>query len=103
MEQTIYNGFAAKLRARRAECQLSQQELAGQAGLTRSAVANMEAGRQGVLLHHIYALARAMQCEPGSLLPDVASEQAKESAAPRRVELFVASLSALRPRRGTEA
>jgi hypothetical protein len=63
----------------------------------------MEAGRQGVLLHHVYALARAMQCEPASLLPDVTSEQAREATAPRRVELFVASLSATRSRQRTEA
>jgi transcriptional regulator with XRE-family HTH domain len=78
---------------------MSQQEVAGRAGLTRSSVANIETGRQAVLLHHFVALARALDCSPDILLP--ASDLPPEAASdvtPRRVELFVASLAVGKPR-----
>jgi transcriptional regulator with XRE-family HTH domain len=93
MAQAVYDGLALLLRKRRADAQLSQLEVAGLAGLTRSAIANIEAGRQGVLLHHVYALARALKCQPHELLPDMPLYEDPQSDAPRAVELFVASLS----------
>ncbi|MGE4482926.1 helix-turn-helix domain-containing protein [Acidocella sp.] len=94
MEQTIYTGLAAKLREHRSKQGISQHELAGRAGLTRSTVASIEAGRQGVLLHHIYALASALDTTAVNLLPDAPEPPANRLEAPRKVELFVASLSA---------
>jgi transcriptional regulator with XRE-family HTH domain len=93
MAHAIYDGFASLLRQHRAAAQLSQLELAGLSGLTRSAIANIEAGRQGVLLHHVYALARALKCQPRELLPAITPLDEQASVAPRAVELFVASLS----------
>jgi transcriptional regulator with XRE-family HTH domain len=48
---------------------VTQQQLADQAGLTRSSIANVEAGRQRVPLHVLAAIALALKVEPQDLLP----------------------------------
>lgn len=47
---------------------MSQQQLAVAVGLTRSSIANIEAGRQKVALHHFARMADALQVAPSSLL-----------------------------------
>lgn len=60
--------FGLELRKRREALGLSQQAVASACGLTRSSVANMEAGRQEPGLTRIYALAAALRCTPGELV-----------------------------------
>lgn len=45
---------------------LTQAEVASQIGLTRASLANIETGRQKVLMHHVFRLASALEC--GSIL-----------------------------------
>lgn len=52
-------------RLRRAK-ELTQAEVAAQIGLTRASLANIETGRQKVLMHHVYMLANTLGC--GSVL-----------------------------------
>lgn len=54
---------------------LTQQQLADRTGgeLTRSAVANIESGRQRLAIHHLYLLARGLEIEPAKLLPPMQS------------------------------
>ena len=93
MDERLYEELAARLRGRRAELGLSQQNVAIQAGLTRSALANIETGRQSVLVHQLYRLARALECRPENLLPEPGPSLAPDDrATPKRVALFVASL-----------
>jgi len=79
--------------------------------LSRSAIANIESGRQRVAVHHVYDLADAMNCEPSDLLPPnqkifalpaslVASVESDPEASEftRRV-LGRNDLSGIRPRR----
>lgn len=40
----------------------TQAELAAEIGLTRASLANIETGRQKVLMHHIFRLANALEC-----------------------------------------
>lgn len=42
---------------------LTQAEVAAQIGLTRASLANIETGRQKVLMHHVFRLANALECE----------------------------------------
>lgn len=48
---------------------MTQLELSARIGLTRGSVANIEGGRQSVLLHQFLAIAAALQMEPRELLP----------------------------------
>jgi transcriptional regulator with XRE-family HTH domain len=95
LDEGIYGALAARVRDRRAKLAMSQQQVAAVSGLTRSSVASIETGRQSVALHHVYALARALDVSPLDLLPPVAAPVGSVgSGRPRSVELFVASLAA---------
>lgn len=56
----IYGILGRAVSARRDELNLTQQALADKIGLSRASVANIESGRQKVLLHQVYALVRAL-------------------------------------------
>ncbi|WP_316173357.1 MULTISPECIES: helix-turn-helix transcriptional regulator [unclassified Bradyrhizobium] len=59
----IYRIVGAGLAARRKKLRLKQQEVADQIGLTRASLANIERGRQKIMLHQIYRLASALKAE----------------------------------------
>ncbi len=65
----IYEAFGAQVRERRAAMRLTQLELATRIKLTRGSVANIEAGRQSVLLHQFLDIADALSVKPAQLLP----------------------------------
>jgi transcriptional regulator with XRE-family HTH domain len=67
--ESIYPEIGALIRRRRKKLKLTQEQLAGHLGISRASVANMEIGRQKVLVHQIYALASALQVTPSDLLP----------------------------------
>lgn len=47
----------------------TQERLAAQIGMSRASLANIEAGRQQVLVHHLFAVAEALQLDsPAQLL-----------------------------------
>jgi transcriptional regulator with XRE-family HTH domain len=59
----IYTILGRAIARRRETLGLTQAEVALRIGLTRASLANIETGRQKVLLHHIYMLADALQFE----------------------------------------
>ena len=65
----IYETFGAQVRERRSALRLTQLELATQIKLARGSVANIEAGRQSVLLHQFLDIAAALSVKPAQLLP----------------------------------
>ena len=65
----MYEAFGAQVRERRTAMRLTQLELATRIKLTRGSVANIEAGRQSVLLHQFLDIAAALRVEPAQLLP----------------------------------
>ena len=69
----IYKAFGRSVAARRRELDLTQAKLAARVGMSRASIANIESGRQNVLLHHVYALSSALAVTRLSdILPAVA-------------------------------
>ncbi len=69
-DEAIYKTFGRAVATRRKELDLTQAELAGRAGMSRASIANIESGRQNVLLHHVYRLATALEfAKVSDLLP----------------------------------
>lgn len=60
-ERQIYLAFGATVARRRHDLRLTQAQVATRIGMSRAAVANIELGRQNVLLHHVYLLAKALE------------------------------------------
>ena len=59
----IYRLIGSRIAARRKDLRLKQVEVAAQIGLTRASLANIEKGRQRVMLHQIYRIAEALRIE----------------------------------------
>jgi transcriptional regulator with XRE-family HTH domain len=68
-EQRVYEEIGRRIKARREECELSQDDLGKQSGISRQNVANIEAGRQRIQVHTLLAFASTLMCSPSKLLP----------------------------------
>ena len=66
--------LARNVRRLRISTGLSQEELAARAGLHRTYVSSVERGLRNVSLENIFALARALGCEPRALVDADAAE-----------------------------
>lgn len=62
--------FGQRLREKRTESGLTQEELAGQAGLDRTYVSSCERGKRNVSLENIYKISLALNISPKELLPE---------------------------------
>lgn len=60
--------FAANVRRRRLELNLSQEELGERAGVHRTYVGMLERGEKNVTIYNIERIALALDTEPSSLL-----------------------------------
>ena len=60
--------FAARLRSKRAELDLTQDELAGRVGVSQSAIFQWEDGGATPTAQNIYSLAKALGCDPNFLI-----------------------------------
>lgn len=54
---------------RRTERGETQKELAGKIGISRASLANIESGRQRLLVHQLFGLAAALEVQIVELLP----------------------------------
>lgn len=74
-DREMYRLLGSRLRTRRDALRMTQQQLADKVGVSRASIANIERGRQNVLLHHLYALAEALEMPgPTDLLPSVVKD-----------------------------
>lgn len=83
VDKNFYKPVADKIKLARESAHLTQKMLASLVGLTRAAIANIESGRQQILLHTLYKIAEACNADPVRLLPEIntAKLQAKSGNA----------------------
>jgi transcriptional regulator with XRE-family HTH domain len=85
--ESIYRHIGAVVRKGRKKFQprLTQEALAQRVGISRASLANIETGRQSVLVHQLYALAAALDLAPEDFLlhaPDSAARAEWEQILP---------------------
>jgi transcriptional regulator with XRE-family HTH domain len=68
-EEKFKREFGARVRARRLELDISQQEFGAMVNLSRVSIANIEGGRQGIYLHQIVTFAEHLRMPADKLLP----------------------------------
>lgn len=68
MTEPIYRHIGAKVQQMRTLLDLKQEDVAKRCNLTRTSIANIEAGRQRILLHDVETLAKAFGTTPRALL-----------------------------------
>ena len=61
--------FGKRLREKRYDANLTQEELAEKANLHPTYVGSVERGERNIALENIIALAKALSCSPKDLLP----------------------------------
>jgi transcriptional regulator with XRE-family HTH domain len=78
----LYKEFGRRLRNRRIDSKMTQNQVAERVGLTRTSITNIERGRQHIALHQLFLLASAVGVAPDELLPD--QKAALEELVPKR-------------------
>ncbi len=66
----LQKAFGMKVRMRRYEIEMTQEELAEKADLHPTYVGSVERGERNIALENIVALAMALGCSPKDLMPD---------------------------------
>lgn len=116
-ENSVYRAFGNAVSTRRKALGLTQAQLASKVKMSRASIANIESGRQNVLLHHVYTLAAALEfAKVGELLPPppqqksggeelkmTVSNQALSLSEQEEAQIADLITSALTPRRGFKA
>lgn len=79
-KDAIYQAFGRAVAIRRKQQgKMTQLDLAQKTGLSRASIANIERGQQNVGLHHLYAIARALEMTKVSdLLPPLGIGRERE-------------------------
>ena len=67
--RSLYLQVGARIKSRRKHLGWTQERLAQHLGLSRASLANIEIGRQSVLLHRLYGIAGILNVEVADLLP----------------------------------
>jgi transcriptional regulator with XRE-family HTH domain len=74
---TLEEAFGMVVRRKRAELQISQEELAHRAGLDRTYVSAIERAKYTVSLKTVFAIAKAVKEDPNVLVAEVEAALAK--------------------------
>jgi transcriptional regulator with XRE-family HTH domain len=79
-DEEIYRMLGLRIAARRRELKLTQAVLAEKVRMSRASIANIEGGRQNVLLHQVYRFSEALKMsEASELLPPAGSSQSNSA------------------------
>ena len=72
--EDIYKEVGRNIRRYRQELRRTQEQVAAEIGISRASLANIEVGRQRVQLHHLYAIAKALDLDsPAVLMPPLSA------------------------------
>ena len=87
MVDQLYETIGDQIKAARTRQRVTQTELAKRVGLTRSSIANIEAGRQRVMIHWVMQIAEALNVSAIRLItrPDM-TEQTIETLASEELD-----------------
>ena len=77
----LYRNLGNRIRDLRKKTRRTQDQIARRVGISRASLANIEAGRQQVLVHHLVALAKALDLDSPSDLLLVLQELTRQPAA----------------------
>jgi transcriptional regulator with XRE-family HTH domain len=67
--EPIYKQIGGTIRALRRRADQAQEALAAQLGISRATLANIETGRQRILVHQLYSIAQVLGVKVGDMLP----------------------------------
>ena len=73
----LYKAIGTKIRKERERQDLTQEELATHSEIGRTSLTNIEAGRQRLLVHQLWRIARALSVQPRDLFPDLSPVKAQ--------------------------
>ena len=62
--------FGLKVRMRRFEMEMTQEELAEKADMHPTYLGSVERGERNIALENIIAIAKALECSPKDLMPE---------------------------------
>lgn len=68
MVESCYQRLGSALRERRTIMGFTQETIANQLGISRTSLVNIEAGRQRIALHDVFAFSSALQIAPEKIL-----------------------------------
>lgn len=68
--EPLYKKIGERVRIRRKQLGMSQVRLASELDLSRASLANLETGRQRLLVHQLFRLAEVLDLKVTDLLPD---------------------------------
>lgn len=66
----VRKAFGLKVRMRRFELEITQEELAEKSDLHPTYVGSVERGERNISLENIIVLAKALKCSPKDLMPE---------------------------------
>lgn len=92
-EGSIYAGLGQAVATRRKMMKLTQAQVAKAIGISRASIANIESGRQKVLLHQVYGLVKALELKSITELVPATLSKAGDGAAPEKMEVWGAPVS----------
>lgn len=76
----LYAEIGQLIRSKRKALRRKQESLASELGISRGSLANIETGRQGILVHQLYRFAAALKLTPAELLPAPRDEKRHSGA-----------------------
>jgi transcriptional regulator with XRE-family HTH domain len=92
-EGQLYAAIGGEIRARRTAAGKRQEELAEAVSLSRSSIANAEAGRQAIPIHHLVDIAKALGTTAADILASADERRAaavpEARALPKAVVAFL--------------